>query len=164
MRPGIGDALKRYVHFRLAPQADWVDDVVQDVFLAAFENFDAYRGNSSIESWLIGIARNKIRDYYRERLREPQALDAVEAGINIESRLPQLLPQFDDHLDKESARKKTWEILNHLPEKYRNALILRYWDNCTVKTMAMRMGKTEKAMERILARAHDEFRCAWDRQ
>ncbi len=157
------DAVKRYVHFRLAPQADRAEDVVQDVFLAACANLGAYRGSASFESWLLGIARNKVRDYYRARLREPQtleALEAVEAGTKIESPFP----QFDAHLDKESARKKTWEVLNQLPEKYRRALLWRYWDDCSVKTMALRTGKSEKAMERILARARDEFRWAWDQR
>lgn len=93
-------------------------------------------------------------------MREPQALEAVEAGIKIDSSRP----EFDDHLDKESARKKTWEVLDQLPEKYRCALIWRYWNGCPLKMMAMRSGRTEKAMERILARARDEFRWAWDQQ
>jgi len=158
--PGYGNAVKRYVHSRLAPRVDRAEDVVQDVFLAACENLGAYRGSSSLESWLMGIARNKVRDYYRARLRDPQPLEAAEARIEIKS--PR--PEFDDHLDKESARKKTWDVLNRLPEKYRCALIWRYWDGCSVKTMATRIGKTEKAMERILARARDEFRWAWDQQ
>ncbi|HUE55469.1 MAG TPA: sigma-70 family RNA polymerase sigma factor [Candidatus Udaeobacter sp.] len=160
MLPGYRDAVKRYVHFRLAPRIDRAEDVVQEVFLAACENLGAYRGSSSLESWLMGIARNKVPDYYRAHSREPQALEPVEPGIKIDS--PH--PEFDDHLDKESARKKTWEILKQLPEKYRCALVWRYWDECSIKTMAMRIGKTEKAMERILARARDEFRWAWDQQ
>src|SRR5947199_10507283 len=56
-------AVKSYVHSRLAPRADHADDVVQDVFLAAWENLRAYRGNSSLQSWLMGIARNKVKDY-----------------------------------------------------------------------------------------------------
>jgi RNA polymerase sigma-70 factor, ECF subfamily len=160
MLPGYGNAVKRYVHSRLAPRVDRAEDVVQEVFLAACENLGDYRGSSSLESWLMGIERNKVRDFYRARLREPQSLEAGEAGPKIAG--PR--PEFDDHLDKESARKKTWEVLNQLPEKYRSALIWRYWESCSVKTMAMRTGKTEKAMERILARARDEFRWAWDQQ
>src|SRR6266852_5784367 len=132
--PGIGDAVKRYVHFRLASQVDRAEDVLQDVFLAACESLDAYRGRASLESWVMGIARNKVRDYYRARLREPQALDAIEAGIEIESSRP----EFDEHLDRESARKKTWKVLNQLPEKYRSALMWWYWDNVSVRIMAMR--------------------------
>ena len=153
-------AVKKYVHFRLAPRADHADDVVQDVFLAAWENLRAYRGSSSLQSWLLGIARNKVRDYYRARLREPNLLetDKENSGAKIAS------PQIDDHLDKERARNKIRKVLNELPEKYRVILIWRYWNEFPVKAIAMRIGKTEKATERMLARARDEFRLVWDQQ
>src|SRR6266699_1157975 len=135
-------AVKSYVHSRLAPRADHADDVVQDVFLAAWENLRAYRGNSSLQSWLMGIARNKVKDYYRARLREPDLLetDKENSGAQIAP------PQIDDHLDKERARIKIRRVLNEFP----------------VKGIAMRIGKTEKATERMLARARDEFRLVWD--
>jgi len=151
-------AIKRYVHSRLAPRADHADDVVQDVFLAAWKNLPAYRGNSSLQSWLMGIARNKVRDYYRARLREPDLLetDKENSGAKIAP------PQIDDHLDRERARTKTRRVLNELPEKYRVILLWRYWNEFPVKAIAMRIGKSEKATERMLARARDEFRLVWD--
>lgn len=153
-------AVKKYVHFRLAPRADHADDVVQDVFLAAWENLRAYRGSSSLQSWLLGIARNKVRDYYRARLREPNLLetDKENSGAKIAS------PQIDDHLDKERARKKILRVLNELQEKYRVILIWQYWNEFPVKAIAKRIGKTEKATERMLARAREEFRLVWDQQ
>src|SRR5438034_8469489 len=85
-------AVKSYVHSRLAPRADHADDVVQDVFLAAWENLRAYRGNSSLQSWLMGIARNKVKDYYRARLREPDLLetDKENSGAQIDRKSTRL--------------------------------------------------------------------------
>lgn len=125
-------AVKKYVYFRLAPRADHADDVIQDVFLAAWENLGAYRGNSSLQSWLMGIARNKVKDYYRAHLRKPDSLEtAIEHfGANIAH------AQIDDHLDKERARIKARRVLNELPEKYRIILIWRYWDEYPVKAIA----------------------------
>lgn len=153
-------AVKNYVYFRLAPRADHADDVIQDVFLAAWENLGAYRGNSSLQSWLMGIARNKVKDYYRAHLREPDPLETAidNSGAKIAH------AQIDDHLDKERARIRARRVLNELPEKYRIILIWRYWDEYPVKTIAARIGKTGKATERMLARARDEFRFVWDRQ
>ena len=71
-------------------------------------------------------------------------------------------PQIDDHLDRERARTKTRRVLNELPEKYRVILLWRYWNEFPVKAIAMRIGKSEKATERMLARARDEFRLVWD--
>src|SRR5215472_9050230 len=153
-------AIKQYVSFRLAPRADHADDVVQDVFLAAWENLGAYRGNSSLQSWLMGIARNKVKDYYRAHLREPYPLETAKenSGPKIAS------PQVDDHLDKERARIRARRVLNELPERYRIILIWRYWDEYPVKVIATRIGKTGKATERMLARARDEFHLVWDQQ
>lgn len=153
--------MKKYVHSRLAPRVDLVDDVVQDVFLAAWENLHTYRRSSSLQSWLIGIARNKVKDYYRASLREPYPLvDTAKEGATAKI----APPGIDDYLDKELARIKIRRVLNELPEKYRAMLIWRYWGECSVKTLAARIGKTEKATERLLARARDQFRLVWDHQ
>src|SRR5262252_7542531 len=64
------DHVYAYVRRRLIPRADLVDDLVQEVFLAAWENLDRFRGDSSLRNWLLGIARHKVEDHYRKRLRE----------------------------------------------------------------------------------------------
>ena len=154
------DAIYRYVHARLVPRTDRIDDLVQEVFLAAWENLSEYRGASSLESWLVGIARHKVEDYYRARLREPEPLEAIEQKPSFLTRNP----DFDDVLDSELARKKTWQVLAGLPEKYRVVLLWRYWDKCSAREMAARTGKTEKAIERLLARARGEFRWMWNHE
>ena len=154
------DAIYRYVYARLVPRTDRIDDLVQEVFLAAWENLSEYRGTSSLESWLVGIARHKVEDFYRARLREPEPLEATEQKPSFLTRSP----DFDDVLDCELARKKTWNVLARLPEKYRVVLLWRYWDKCSAREMAARTGKTEKAIERLLARARDEFRWMWNHE
>jgi RNA polymerase sigma-70 factor (ECF subfamily) len=69
------DHVYAYVRHRLIPRADLVDDVVQEVFLAAWENLDRYQGSAPLRHWLMGIARHKVEDYYRTRLREPQPME-----------------------------------------------------------------------------------------
>src|SRR6516225_2716979 len=64
------DHVYAYVRRRLIPRADLVDDLVQEVFLAAWESLDKFRGDSSLRSWLLGIARHKVEDHYRSQLRE----------------------------------------------------------------------------------------------
>src|SRR5438094_3564228 len=66
------DSVYTYVRRRLVPRADRVDDVVQEVFLAAWESLGQFegKGNSSLGSWLLGIARHKVEDYYRRCLRQ----------------------------------------------------------------------------------------------
>ncbi len=152
------DGVYAYVRHRLAPRGDLVEDLVQDVFLAALASLPRFAGASSLRSWLLGIARHKVEDYYRQQLREPEALantrDAEE---------PSERPLVDEHIDRERLDAKTHAVLQQLPEPYGLALLWRYWENRSVREMAVATGKTEKAIERLLARARARFRQLWDR-
>ena len=151
------DAIYKYVYSRLVPRDVDVDDLVQEVFLAAWENLSQYRGTSSLGSWLMGIARHKVADYYRACLREPEPVELAEEQPGF----AMLNPNFEELLDSELLHKKTWHALARLPEKYRVVLLWRYWDKCSAKEMAVRASKSEKAIERLLARAREEFRRMW---
>jgi DNA-directed RNA polymerase specialized sigma24 family protein len=52
--------------------------------------------------------------------------------------------------------------LARLPEAYGLVLLWRYWEEHSTKEMAAQTGKTEKAMERLLARARVHFRRLWE--
>jgi DNA-directed RNA polymerase specialized sigma24 family protein len=49
-----------------------------------------------------------------------------------------------------------------LPESYGVALLWRYWENRSARDMAEETGRSEKAIERLLARARARFRELWD--
>lgn len=151
-------AVYAYVRSRLAPRQDLVEDVVQEVFLAAWEHLPAFRADSRLEAWLLGIARHKVEDHYRARLREP---DPLEDDSPPESPATTVFPDFETALDAERMERKTLRALEALPEIYRLALLWRYWEKCSAREMAARTGKTEKAIERLLARAREQFRQRW---
>lgn len=154
------DRVYSYVCSRLTPNMDDADDLVQDVFLAAWKALPSFHGESTLGSWLLGIARHKIQDYYRTRLRAPEPLDDVnEEGTEREEM--SLLPEQERAIDERQTRERTLKVLAELPEQYRIALRWRYWEKCPILDMAARAGKTEKAMERLLARARDQFRRRW---
>lgn len=153
------DAVYGYVSRRLAPRADLVEDVVQDVFLAALQKLATFAGQSSIVGWLLGIARHKVEDFYRARLREPDPLpddvDAPSAGSTVE-------PGLDELIDAARTQEMTRQILERLPVAYSAALLWRYWEQRSIKEIAAQTGKTEKAIERLLARARTSFRRLWE--
>src|SRR5215469_8334857 len=78
-----------YVRARLAPQYDHVDDLVQETFLAAWENLSQYRGSGSLGAWVMGIARHKLEDYYRVRLRAPESIDDPDQDPVVFSAFPE---------------------------------------------------------------------------
>lgn len=151
------DSVYAFIRSRLAPSYDLVDDLVQEVFLAAWENLGNYRREGPLQGWLMGIARHKVEDYYRARLRAPESLPEAELDLAAGS----MTPDFDGSLDREELRSKTWRVMSSLPEQYRLVLIWRYWEKVAARDMALRTGKTEKAIERLLSRAREQFRERW---
>jgi RNA polymerase sigma-70 factor, ECF subfamily len=151
------DDIYGYVRYHLAPRCDQVEDLVQEVFLAAWEGLAHYRGSGSLHAWVMGIARHKVEDYYRGCLRAPEPIDDAD---QYPAASPQVL-QFDQLVEQEQMRENAGRVLKSLPEKYRLALIWRYWEKVSTYEMALKTGKTEKAMERLLARARAEFRKRW---
>ena len=63
---GARGAAERYVRFRLSAKAD-ADDVLQEVFLTAYQRFSQLKNQDAFQAWLISIARNKCSDYFRRK-------------------------------------------------------------------------------------------------
>ena len=150
------DAVYGYVRSRLAPRVDLADDLVQDIFIAAWEGLDSFRGTSSLRTWLLGVARHKVEDHYRARLRdfteEPDEGDAIDLTA----------ADFDEDLDRKKLEEKTQQVLWELPEHYSLLLRWRYWEKVRVREIAGKTSRTEKAVERMLARARDHFKRRWN--
>jgi RNA polymerase sigma-70 factor, ECF subfamily len=152
------DCVYSYVRRRMMPQAETVEDLVQEVFLAAWNSLGSFRGEGSLRHWLLGIARHKIEDYYRKRLREPEVAD------EIVEELPEhvFIPKYEDQLDRAANLEKTYRVLAKLPGNYGLVLLWRYLEQRSAREMAQLTGRTEKAIERLLARARDRFRKEWN--
>ncbi len=155
----FADPIYGYVSRRLTPRADLVEDVVQDVFLVALQKLDTFAGQSSVVGWLLGIARHKVEDVYRARLREPDPFPDDMDGLSARRAIE---PDLDEVIDAARAEEKTRRILDQLPSAYSAVLQWRYWEKRSTREMAEQTGKTEKAIERLLARARMYFKRLWE--
>jgi RNA polymerase sigma-70 factor (ECF subfamily) len=155
------DAVYGYARSRLAPRADLVDDIVQDVFLAALNGLSSFQAQSSLRTWLLGIARHKIEDVYRQRLRASLPLDDLNT---TDEEPPSNAMPADERIDRARARVKTRRVLEQMPERYGLMLLWRYWEQRTAREMATAIGTTEKSVERTLARARAKFKELWSKE
>ncbi len=149
-----GGALHGYLSRRLMPRHDLVDDLFQQVFLEAWQSLDRFRHESGLKAWLLAIARHKVQDHYRSRLRE----------CEWDETAPEPAADSDLVLDLETQqqRQRIWTLLEELPEDARTLLLWRYWEGQSAERMASATGKTVKAVERALARAREQFRAKWN--
>jgi RNA polymerase sigma-70 factor (ECF subfamily) len=152
------DAVYAYARQRLTPRADLVDDVVQEVFLGALNGLAAFQGQSSLRTWLLGIARHKIDDVYRQRLRVPEAVEDLET---VDEYSPSDTMPLEEQIDSARVREKARHVLGRMPERYGLMLLWRYWEQRSTRDMAVAIGTTEKSVERTLARARALFKELW---
>ena len=69
-----GDALYSYALSRVR-KSDVAEDLVQETLLAALGAAQSFQGRSQERTWLIGILRHKVLDYFRRRRRSKEIQD-----------------------------------------------------------------------------------------
>lgn len=62
------NALERFVYYKIRSRADG-DDILQEIYLTAYQKYDTLKEKALFRSWILTIARNKVNDYYRQRAR-----------------------------------------------------------------------------------------------
>ncbi len=101
------------------------EDVVQDTFLAVFQNIDRFKGESAFETWLTAIAVNECRMRQRKnKLRNFLSLDQLSPGrlLGLSRRQADIV----DVVDSRQRRQTLWNRVDELPERIRLPMILRY--------------------------------------
>jgi RNA polymerase sigma-70 factor (ECF subfamily) len=139
----------RYVLHRCRDRAT-AEDITADTFLSAVATMR--RGNIDIitVAWLIGIARHKLIDHWRQLERNARHLASVDGPGGAA-----------DPLVEEIEPGRGLEVLAELSAAHRAALTLRYVDGLSVSDVAATLGRSVHSTETLLMRAKAAFRRAY---
>ena len=143
-------ALGGFVHLHV-PDHHLADDIMQEVARLAAERFEQYDQDRPFVAWLIGIARNRIAQAYRERGRRPvvfssEVLDAIaHAYIDMQ-------PTEDDRLDGLRV------CMNKLSDRHRRVIELRYSRQMTSEQIAGQVACSPRAVTSMLQRIRSALR------
>ena len=145
--------IHRFVSNASGASPDEVDDLVQEALLEAWRHRDAFRSDSSIGTWILSIARNRVRRRYRDEGRRKKIREMLAALASLESReIPEQVLQA-----RETGRHVR-AALDRLDPAHAQVLILKYLDDRSVAWIAEALGESEKAIESRLVRAREELR------
>jgi RNA polymerase sigma-70 factor (ECF subfamily) len=149
----------RYACSQLAGNVPAAEDVTSETFLAAVRQIGALSPEGgSVGGWLLGIARHKVADVRRRRGRE--------RTVAMETPLDPPCPSAEDGpaaLESAETRASVRRVMDSLADDERLALEWKYLDDLSVREIAVRLRRTEKAVEAVLYRARNAFRVAFDR-
>jgi RNA polymerase sigma-70 factor (ECF subfamily) len=98
---------------------DDVDDLAQEVFLAALESLPSFHCGDDFGAWLRGIARNKLLLYFRSRSRRQHALQRFrdEVAALIEDDLERAAAS-----DRAETIERLLRCIMRLPERLRRVV------------------------------------------
>ncbi len=133
------DELLHWAEYRTGDSA-LAQDMVQETFIAAFENYHQFKGDSNPKTWLSRILRNKIVDYfrsayYRKNIFEGQASDDdgpershFDTEEHWRTEIFQSGWEEDETLmDQEEFRSLFEQCLNALPQAWRDIIAAKYF-------------------------------------
>ena len=136
------EAVFRFISFRVGTQED-CEDLFQEVMLAAFDSLARFRGEVPFLHWCYQIARNKIAYFWREKQKRP--LSALEEDIP----LIEAEDSEENPYDEERIKNQVLQVLDSLPENYRQILEYRFLHQKTLKESAELM-QTSLANAKVL--------------
>jgi RNA polymerase sigma-70 factor, ECF subfamily len=136
------------VHRMLGPDAE-LDDVVQDVFVAAITSVDRLREPALLKSWLLGIAVGKVRDNLRARWRRRWL-----TFHPVEELPERAAPSSHARVD---LVQEVCSILDRLPAEERIALLLHRLEGLSLEEAAKTCNMSVSTFKRRFARGEAKF-------
>lgn len=134
---------------------DAAETLTQDCFWSAYRSRQSFRGDSSLNTWLMQIAVNAVRKSARNRRlqfwRQVQH-SAVDPSI-IGDQLPDrgISPEASTLIHEQV--RAVWEATTGLSERQRTVFLLRFMEDMNILEIAEAMGLTENAVNVHLFRA-----------
>lgn len=102
---------------------DEVDDIVQEVFIAAFEKLHTLRDSHAVSPWIATIARHRAVEFYRRHKPSVELTEDVRQNGNFKNEANEIL-----------------DAIRALPETYSETLILRLVEGLTGPEIAEQTG------------------------
>jgi RNA polymerase sigma-70 factor (ECF subfamily) len=145
--PRLTRVIRRLLAWRDDPR-----DLLQDVFVAALRARSRFRGESSLETWLVRIAINECRKYHRRKWLETRLLRSLrfrsqpgEAGV------------AEERAVRNECAARVRGAFGRLPAIYREVLVLYYLEEMTAAAVANVLGIRRGTVEVRLSRARCEL-------
>ncbi|HTR18485.1 MAG TPA: RNA polymerase sigma factor [Candidatus Paceibacterota bacterium] len=152
------DKLMRYAR-KFLRDPDDAKDIVQEVFIKAYENIQSFDATRRFSPWIYRIAHNEFVNAIKKRARGPVF------GIDLDVVFPHLAAgeTADDQALERDTKEILEQCLDELDPKYREPLVLYYFEGLSYKDMAdvlripmstvgVRLARGKASLKRIAAK------------
>jgi RNA polymerase sigma-70 factor, ECF subfamily len=131
---------------------DLAETLTQDCFWNAYKSRATFRGDCGIQTWLIRIALNLIRDHVRSR-RFQFWRKAERVGREEMQRWPDRGISPEDKAAVNEQVRAVWDATKSLSERQRTVFLLRYVEDLDISEIAEATGLSSSTVNVHLVRA-----------
>lgn len=149
-------AVYGFLRARLTEPAD-AEDLSQEVFLRCYIGKVRFDPKIALRPWLLGIARNVLREHVR-KVRRRREIGWTETALQLDDWLT------EDPRDGDEATKHLSECVGNLGQSARQALDLRYRSQLKLSDIGQHLHRSEGAVKLLMYRARQALRYCLDRK
>lgn len=128
---------------RMVTSHDDANDIVQNVFIKAWNNLHNFRGDAKLSTWLFKIAVNESINFLNK---EKNRMQKTIGDNDDESALLKNLAA-DEFFDGDALQIELQEAIARLPEKQRLVFNMRYYDEMKYEDMSEVLGTSVGALK-----------------
>ncbi len=125
-----------------------VEDVVQEIFIAAIRSLKGFEQRSQFSTWLYTITNRQIAEFYRKRQRTINE----DQSVSLED-IEHTMPTAEHEREQLEERLLIQTALDALPDHYREVIFLRLIDQCPFAEIAAKRGQSVDAVKSLYRRA-----------
>ncbi|WP_436373723.1 sigma-70 family RNA polymerase sigma factor [Cytobacillus sp. BC1816] len=140
-----------FLAYSYVKNAEEAKDIVQNVFVAAFQHLSEFRGDSSIKTWLYRVTINKCKDHLKSSLFKRVVLFGSTPETNKKE-----APIDENYLDKEASNTIKKAVFT-LKLKYREVILMRYYQDLSIKEISLILNLPEPTVHTRLRRAKEQL-------
>ena len=144
-----------HIAYKFTGRHDAAEDLTQEVFLKVFKSLDKFHRDADFSTWLSSVARNYCIDHYRASRREKEVV--VEDLVAFD--LAPASSGSNPHRALEDRDRRSFlrSGLDSLPEKLREAVVLRDLQGLSYQEMAERLELPEGTVKSRINRGREEL-------
>ena len=143
-----GDSLVRFAYCYVKDSAI-AEDIMEDAFALYIAKNLAFESKEQVRCWLYKTVRSRAVDYLRCHKREI-SLDDVSQVLSV--------PDVFEDMVKREQKEILYRSMQKLPQQYRVALQLHYFDEFPIEQICKIMKKSHKQVYNLLTRARTSMK------
>lgn len=156
----FGVLMKRYESRLLAfirrmsgCRSEDAEDILQESFIKAYYNLNDFDPSLKFSSWIYRIVRNETVSEWRKKKARPSVILDSESWAKIKA-ANDLAGEMSQKMDREIVER----AVNQLPEKYREVVILNYFEGRSYEEMADILRKPTGTIGTLINRAKKQLK------